>query len=248
MSSDKQKRYIFLSDVHLNPKHPVRAKRFLGFLDSITKHQGDELYILGDLFDLWIGPKHIKLPDYQSSLKALKKLSRAGVRINFIAGNRDFQIEQTFTRATGVRILGDSAVLKLDTKKVWLTHGDLLCSKDLGYTSYRRLARSKMFQAAYQSLPEAASYGIGEGLRQLSAKLVAKKPVPDRNIVLKTVRACFNKGYDVIICGHIHRSEKKNIKMPTGQPRLLFTLGRWTDRNGHYLTYDKRSGFKLCRT
>ncbi|MEK7449818.1 MAG: UDP-2,3-diacylglucosamine diphosphatase [Planctomycetota bacterium] len=241
------KHYIFLADVHLNPKNPGRTKKFLDFLASLPKNKETVLYILGDLFDFWIGPKHIDLPDHSEVLKQLKKLTREELTINFIHGNRDFQIGREFSQATGVNVLGDNAIIKLGDQKVWLTHGDLLCTNDTGYTSYRRLARTRLVQSAYQSLPRTAGYGIGSGLRRLSAKLVAQKPEQTRAIVLKTVRSYFDKGYDVIICGHIHHAGRKIIKTSPDQNKLLFTLGLWSEQTGHFLTYDEKSGFNLCQ-
>lgn len=257
------KKILFLSDVHLSISEPTRTAHFLRFLASDEFKDYPVVYILGDLFDLWIGPQHTRLMDYQDVLAALRVSTKRGQAIYFIYGNRDFLVGREFMRATGIKVLGDSAKLTLNSfqgiqgkdKRVWLTHGDLLCTDDRGYRSYRRLARSRLIKAAYQSLPGKAKYKIGQGLRGLSTQLVARKSEPERSLVMKTVKATFKRGYDVIICGHIHKAQQHSIipggVTPRGQiaeqrGKTLFTLGGWTSR-GYYLTYDN-GAFELKST
>jgi UDP-2,3-diacylglucosamine hydrolase len=230
------KHVIFLSDAHLSIGYPQRMAKMLDFMLSPEFRSASAVYILGDLFDFWIGPKHIELTDYQDIISSLKRRTQNGQQINFIYGNRDFLVDKSFAKATGVKILGDSADLQLDDKKVWLTHGDLLCTLDKGYRSYRRLARSELIKSAYKSIPQKASYGIGKSLRGLSTHLVKQKPDPERNITPKAVEATFKKGYDIIICGHVHRNGVENH--PNG--KTLYTLGSFGE-GGHYLIYQNGS-------
>jgi UDP-2,3-diacylglucosamine hydrolase len=223
---------VFFSDAHLSVSRPARTRHLLDFFGSTEFQSSPIVYILGDLFDFWIGPKHLELVDYQEVLSALKARTEAGQKIYFIYGNRDFLVDKAFTSATGVKILGDSAKIKAGQKSLWLTHGDLLCTLDKGYQSYRRLARSQLIKSAYRSIPQKTSYGIGKGLRALSTNLVSRKTDVERNISGKAVESAFKKGYDIIICGHVHKS---GHEVWPGD-KQLFTLSSFGEE-GHYLIY-----------
>lgn len=223
---------IFFSDAHLSVSRPKRTRHLLDFFGSSEFQSSPIVYILGDLFDFWIGPKHLELVDYQKVLSALKGRTEDRQQIYFIYGNRDFLIDKTFTNATGVKVLGDSTKIKVGQQIVWLTHGDLLCTLDKGYQSYRRLARSQLIKSAYRSIPQKTSYGIGKGLRGLSTHLVSRKTDVERNISRKAVESVFKRGYDIIICGHVHKSGYEIWQ----NDKQLFTLGSFGE-SSHYLIY-----------
>jgi len=94
-------RRVFLSDVHLSPRQPECSARFVRFLER-EAGRTDEFYILGDLFDYWIGPKHLDRPDYREALEALGRVTRGGRRVVILLGNRDFYMRRGFSEATGV--------------------------------------------------------------------------------------------------------------------------------------------------
>jgi UDP-2,3-diacylglucosamine hydrolase len=225
---------VFFSDAHLSANLPAKTAHILDFFGSADFRNAKAVYILGDLFDFWIGPKHIELPDYKDVFASLKSLTKKGKQINFLFGNRDFLVDKSFSVETGVNILGESHELKIDSRKIWLTHGDLLCTLDKDYQSYRRLARSKLVKSAYGSIPQRASYAIGKKLRSLSTNLVAKKTSQEKTITPKAVNALFKKGIDVIICGHIHETSHETTK----DGKEIFTLGAFGN-GGHYLIYEQ---------
>lgn len=229
---DINKSVIFFSDVHLSISRPAQTRQLLDFFASDEFRNTPTVYILGDLFDLWIGPQHLERIDYKEVIAALKERTNTGQAIYFIYGNRDFLVDKTFAKATGIKVLEDEAEIILDGKKIWLTHGDLLCTFDKGYHSYRRLVRSKLIKSAYQNIPPKARYGIGQGLREISSRLVSRKTEVERTIVSKTVESVFRKGYDMIICGHIHKPQQREYP----QGKRLFTLGAFSP-DGYYLVY-----------
>ena len=106
-------RTLFVSDVHLRPAEPGRNLAFLEFL----RLECDELYLVGDLFDYWIGPKHLKTADYRPELEALREKA-ARSKVYFLHGNRDYFVDGAFERATGVRVLGDRARVQVDGRTV----------------------------------------------------------------------------------------------------------------------------------
>jgi len=219
---------IFFADTHLNISQPDKTRQVINFLKS--KSPGSTFYILGDFFDLWIGPKHIELADYRDVLKEIKKLTLSGVSINFIPGNRDFTVGHEITSFAGIKVLPEIESITLGEKKILLTHGDIFCTEDMSYQSYRRLSRARIIKSAYQALPAKIGMHLGRKVRGYSADVVPQKSLVSRNVIDSVLKRYFKKGYDVIICGHVHKAQVREI-MPG---KTLYTLGDWESK-GFYL-------------
>jgi len=221
---------IFFADTHLNVSQPGKTQRVIDFLKG--KPLDTTFYILGDFFDLWIGPNHLDLGDYKDILNEIKKLTSAGVRINLIPGNRDFTVGPEVTNFAGIKVLSEIETITLDGKKILLSHGDIFCTEDRSYQSYRRLSRAKIIKSTYQSLPAGIGMRLGKKVRGYSDEVVPQKPPVSRNIIDSVLKRYFRKGYDMIICGHIHREQTREI-MPG---KTLITVGAWQDK-GSYVEY-----------
>jgi UDP-2,3-diacylglucosamine hydrolase len=227
-------RVLFLSDVHLTPLEPEKSKRFIDFLDR-EAGKAAELYILGDLFDFWVGPKHLKLREHAEVLVALRKITASGTRVYFIHGNRDFHVCKSFAADTGIKVLGDSAHIVIGGKRVLLTHGDLLMANDRMYQLYRTAAHLFFVKAFYRHLPVGISYGFAMSLRRRSQSANKFKSKSARSISSNSAIRFFKKGCDVIICGHVHRPSQTSFTVD-GSERLLCTLGDW-DRKSNYAVW-----------
>ncbi|WP_445368297.1 UDP-2,3-diacylglucosamine diphosphatase [Methylomonas sp. BW4-1] len=142
---------LFISDLHLALEKPEITRRFLGFLQQ-RAIEAKSLYILGDLFDAWIGDDDNTRP-IPSIKNALKQLSDAGTEIFLLQGNRDFLLGQDFCRETGIRLLDEYAIIELNGQRILLTHGDLLCSDDLAYQAFRSKSHSPEWQQNVLSKP-----------------------------------------------------------------------------------------------
>jgi len=234
------RRIVFVADIHLSHQHPDKTDRFINFLKVQQEKKVSVLYILGDLFEFWTGPEHVHLPDYQKALRKLKELVKHNIEINFIYGNRDFMIGPEFTKTTGVRMLGDHSKIILNGQKCYLTHGDLFSSRDRGYNSFRRVSRSGLVKSSYQALPSKIKHRIGKGLSNLSKQWVAQKPNEIKSFVPGAARGIFDKGYDVIICGHTHQPKEWKIKTARGT-KSVFVLGDWT-KSGSFVDYWESEG------
>ena len=223
---------IFFSDTHLNISEPSKTQRVINFLHK--QKPKTVFYILGDFFDLWIGPKHLELEDYREIITELKSLTVKGYQINFIPGNRDFQLGPEITAAAGVNVLPEIVNLNLDSNKVLLTHGDIFCTEDKSYQSYRRVSRSRIVKNLYQSLPQNLGLKLGRGVRNYSKEVVPRKGAAGRNLIESVLMRYFKRGRDTIICGHVHNSQIREI----GPGKILMTVGSW-ERQGSYIEYDK---------
>jgi len=131
-------RTLFVSDVHLRPNDPGNHRPFFRFLEEDCA----ALYVVGDLFDYWIGPKHLKGPDYREVFEALRKKAERA-KVFFIKGNRDYLVDGKFEKATGMTVLGDRARIDVRGRTVLLAHGDFVYNTNPKYAAYRTLMRSK---------------------------------------------------------------------------------------------------------
>lgn len=223
-------RIIFFSDTHLNISEPSKTYRVISFLHKQAPKT--VFYILGDFFDLWIGPKHLELGDYREIIAELKSLTAKGYQINFIPGNRDFQLGAEITAAAGVNVLPEIVNLTFDGNKVLLTHGDIFCTEDKSYQAYRRVSRSKIVKSLYQSMPQTLGLKLGRGVRNYSKEVVPKKGAAGRNLIESVLMRYFKQGSDTIICGHVHKSQIREIR----PGKTLMTVGSW-ERQGSYVEY-----------
>jgi len=225
-------RRLFLSDVHLTPRDPERTRRFLAFLDAEAPRT-DELYILGDLFDYWIGPKHLREPGYREAIQALHAATEAGLRATFLLGNRDFYMEG-FAEATGVAVAPGRTEHEIAAggKHVYLCHGEYLESRRGFWIGVQEFIRSRGVERVYTRLPACAAKGGARFYRWVSeGRFLPGKPRPRRAVVLSEalLEERFRNGADVIVCGHVHHAERRDFFID-GRAKTLFTLGDWSDR------------------
>src|SRR5688500_18606571 len=156
-------RYLFVSDLHLDAASPQAIAQFLDFLEAEAT-RCDGLYILGDLFESWIGD------DDQEAARervcdGLRALTQRGVPCRIQHGNRDFLLGKGLPARTGCELLDDPAIVELGGTRFVISHGDALCTGDAGYQRFRRVARSRGVQRAWLALPLAARRGLGQWAR-----------------------------------------------------------------------------------
>ena len=235
-------RRLFLSDVHLSPREPRRSERFIRFLRREMGHT-DELYILGDLFDYWIGPKHLRLPDYRPVLEALRQTVQRGVRVVFLHGNRDFYIGPRFREVLGLET-AESHVDSADRgHRILLCHGDHLCIRDRTTRRAQAIIRSKLIEAVFTRLPVSLATFLAQGYRRHSTRVTARKTRRRIALAEEAVRAVFHGGVDIIVCGHVHQAAKHTWRI-NGREKILFSLGEWSKGASYLLEEDGR--WRLC--
>ena len=227
---------LFLSDVHLSPDQPAKTERFVAFLRDVAGRI-DALYILGDLFDYWIGPQHVGMPDYRAILGAFRAHADRGLRIAFVPGNRDYKVGPELARATRMEILPARADLRLGGRRVRLEHGDFLFNRNPRYTAYRRIAGARGARRLWAGIPTSLAFWIASGVRAVSRKDTPKAPFRTDADLLGAARPAFGQGVDVLVCGHLHRAADLRAEVD-GRGRRLIVLGEWEpERN--YARYEK---------
>ncbi|MBN0989470.1 UDP-2,3-diacylglucosamine diphosphatase [Amphritea pacifica] len=222
-------RSLFISDLHLHSGRPDLTRALLHFLATTAK-ECDRLYILGDLFEAWIGDDFIA--DYlQPVVDALKTLSRSGCEIFFQHGNRDFLVGSRFEELTGVQILDDSEVIQLASGPALLMHGDQLCTDDHAYQALRQQLRNPQWQQAVLTKSVEERLEMAKQLRMASETQTADKSTEIMDVNQQAVLAAMaGSNCNLLIHGHTHRPAEHSLE--GGKRRIV--LGDW-DKSGWYL-------------
>ncbi len=220
---------LFISDLHLGKERPASTRAFTRFLATNT-HAGDELYILGDLFDAWLGDDD-ESGFVESVVAALVARARAGVRIFLMPGNRDLLLGARFAGRVGATLLPDPCCRSIEGQRVLLAHGDALCSADRGYQCYRRFIRSPLTRRLLMALPLSVRRRIAARLRRSSRAHTAAKPTPLLDVVPATVEEALLAHHSrLLIHGHTHRPARH---VHTHGTRLA--LGDWDGSIARYV-------------
>ena len=212
---------IFISDLHLQAEQPRIAEIFLRFLQTEAR-KAQELYILGDLFEAWIGDDDLS-PFNLKIVQALREATQSGLPIYFMRGNRDFLIGKRFAEKTGVKLLDDPTVIDLYGSRTLLMHGDSLCTLDEKHQKWRPITLNPTYQKIALLLPLALRRKIGRWLREQSGKhqqcLASHITDVDPNTVEQIMQT-----YQVtrLIHGHTHRPAIHSL---TAGQRIV--LGAW---------------------
>ncbi len=239
---------LFISDLHLDPSRPAITELFLDFLRGEAR-QAEALYILGDLFEAWIGDDTPSSAADAVAL-ALREVSDAGVPVYFIRGNRDFLVGNDYAARAGMRILPDPSVIQLYGKPVLLQHGDLLCTDDVTYQAFRAQTRNPAFIAQFLSQPLEARIAFAQKARAASQAHQSEMKQDDKatfetvtDVAPAEVIATFQRyGVDTMIHGHTHRPAIHSVTAgDTTCTRIV--LGDWYEQ-GSVLRVDA-DGFRL---
>lgn len=226
-----------LSDLHLSPDDGL-SDVFALYLRDLAP-SADAVYILGDLFNVWLGDD-LSLQDHPQTIAALRGLRDADVPVYVMRGNRDFLLGDAFCKATGAQLLPDPCVVELAGVPTVLTHGDRYCTADPAYQAYRRFVHNALAQRAYYGLPQAWRMGIAERLRKQSNKSTPKKPQQITDVTYSAVEAEAAKlGVGRVIHGHTHRPALH--RRSTGDQRAVlehWVLPDWRDSDCRLLALD----------
>ena len=230
---------LFVSDLHLDAALPAAGAQFAEFLLR-TARAADALYILGDLFEAWIGDDDDE-PHLREVCAALSRLTGSGVACYVMHGNRDFLLGGGFQARTGCRLLEDPVIIELYGERALLTHGDLLCIGDRAYQQLRGVVRNPRWQRRFLRLPlpvrralaRQARAGSAEHTRATAANIMDA----DENAVRAVMRAC---GVRTLIHGHTHRPAVHEFELD-GAPARRIVLGAWYEQ-GSYLTWHPTAG------
>jgi UDP-2,3-diacylglucosamine hydrolase len=223
---------LFISDLHLDPERPEVTRLFGDFIDGEARG-ADALYILGDLFEAWVGDDDpAEIGAYVAD--RLRALSDAGVPVFFQHGNRDFLVGRDFAARAGLTLLPESAVVTLYGRPVLLMHGDTLCTDDVGYQAFRAQTRDPAWRAGFLAQPLAARLAFAAQARAASQQRQQALKQDDRaqfetvtDVAPVTVRTTLARyGIDTLIHGHTHRPAIHTLDVD-GRIARRVVLGDW---------------------
>jgi UDP-2,3-diacylglucosamine hydrolase len=232
---------LFISDLHLSGERPETSERFFEFLHAQAARAA-ALYVLGDLFEYWIGDDELDAaggdPLARRVADALGELSRSGVGVAFMHGNRDFLIARRFCAASGARLLADPSVEKVAGVRTLLMHGDTLCTDDHDYQAWRSTARSHAWQQAFLAKSLAERRSTLQTLREKSREVVGAKPAQIMDVSDAAVREALRlHGLTRLVHGHTHRPARHVLEVD-GRRCERWVLPDWYERGG-YLAVDE---------
>ena len=216
-------RTLFISDLHLSPSRPGVIRAFAHFLQTNT--DCDCLYILGDLFDAWIGD------DDDSSIanevkQLLRDFSHAGPQLFLMQGNRDFLLGVDYCESIGAQLLADPTVIDLYSQSTLLMHGDSLCTDDVEYQAFRAMVRDPKWQNQILSQSLEERHALAGQLRNMSKESNSNKPEDIMDVNAEAVMiAMRSHGVQQLIHGHTHRPAR-HIE----EPGTRWVLGDWDEK------------------
>lgn len=230
---------VFISDLHLHPDQHSISERFFQFVDWMAAQKAD-LYILGDFFHAWAGddgiePWSLKIAD------SLLQLSRQGIKIYFLHGNRDFLLGRKFAKAAGMQIIKEPHMIKLGGQKILLAHGDRYCLRDKAHQRFRRLTRNRLFPWLFLKTPLSLRSKLVSSVRNRSQNN-KQKSLADMDVIPDAMTSHLKRfGADALIHGHIHKYGITNHQHNNKLYQQI-VLSDWDD-SPQILCYDNSMGF-----
>lgn len=216
---------LFISDLHLDPSRPEITRLFVSFLrDQAPK--ADALYILGDLFEVWLGDDDSS-PHNQAIIDALHELTTSGTPVYLMHGNRDFLMGEVFEQRAGGKLLPEPSVIDLYGTPTLILHGDTLCTDDVAYQEFRSMVRDPQWQQQFLSHPIEERARIAGEVRDENDKEKALKTADIMDVNTDAVIHTFREhNINQIIHGHTHRPAIHDLDVD-GNAAKRIVLGDW---------------------
>jgi UDP-2,3-diacylglucosamine hydrolase len=227
-------RIYFVSDIHIKGSDDSRALIFLKFLKNFDP-QGTHLFLMGDIFDVWIGPHRVFVDRNNRIVDEIRRLVKRGVQVHYFEGNHDFHIKGFWQREIGAKVYDRSRYFEFDGLTIRAEHGDESNPDDLSYVRLRKFLRSLPMKLVALKLKGSAVRAIGDTWSGLSRK---GAPYVNEKVKLRArqyaIEKVSEKPFDLIIFGHIHMRDEFVFEF-NGKQHKYVNLGTWLDRPNAYL-------------
>jgi UDP-2,3-diacylglucosamine hydrolase len=230
-------RRLFISDLHLSPARPELTRLVCEFLNT-QPGKVDEVYILGDIFNTWLGDDLVP-SEFRPFIDQLIALTRRDIKLFLMVGNRDFMLGRDFASKVGATLITDNHHLRLGNRDALLLHGDSLCIDDVGYQRYRKVVNNRFLQWCFLKLPASFRQHISD---QIIAKSKQKKQFKAAMIMdvnqAEVSRVMQQEQVQLLIHGHTHRPAIHQLAHPAGLHRIV--LGDWEDKVSYLYADDRK--------
>lgn len=245
--TERHRILLLISDLHLHQSRPDITEGLVWFLTKVARG-AQRLYILGDLFEVWIGDD---APDLLADLVAdeLKKIADAGTELYLMHGNRDFLIGEDYAVRCGASLVEEPLLLNVASRRIALLHGDVLCTRDTDYLKFRQMVRNPQWQSTFLSQTVEQRQEFARQAREQSKKATSGASMEIMDVTENAVLEMFQQlQIDTMIHGHTHRPMIHDIatedSTSTCTPRQRVVLGDW-DRYGWYGQIDGHGDVSL---
>lgn len=234
----------FISDLHLSVNTPIHTQKFAELMEKFET-EIDELYILGDFFDYWLGDD-----DNNEFIREIKYILKSFTQVKpiyFMGGNHDFAVGNQFAKDTGITLIKDLTCIEVGSNRILLSHGDVFCTLDTGYQNMKKILQNPIVMTVLRRLPLSFRYKLKNLLKKKSDQKFNKSQQDPRytedrymvvdNVITKIANKC---GANIVVHGHTHRPGKYIIKSD-GDSKLdtyclvRFELPDWIFKAGGYL-------------
>lgn len=220
---------LFISDLHLEDSRPQISELLLRLLDGPAR-EAEALYILGDLFEFWIGDDALTATARQVA-RGIRGLSDSGVPCYFMHGNRDFLIGEEFAERAGFELLPETVVIDLYGTPALLLHGDTLCTDDAEYQAFRQQVRNPDWQAMFLDQPVEARLTIAQQARDASKQHTSGASMEIMDVTPQAVQQAFlDHGVNRMIHGHTHRPAFHQLTLEDGSKASRTVLADWYNK------------------
>jgi UDP-2,3-diacylglucosamine hydrolase len=216
-------RRYFLADAHLKDPQDRNYRHLLEFLRSLEE-EPCELFLLGDIFEFWMGYRHTLFAPYVPLLEQLRRLRERGTELVFVEGNHDFRMGPYFEETLGCTVLPQGGVVERDGRRIHISHGDLLDAEDTSYRLLRAVLRSAPFYALFRLFPPDWSWEIARWSSRRSRKKRAarERRWHPQELLRRHARQRFAQGAEIVISGHFHHPWQEQ-----GPEGTIIALGDW---------------------
>ena len=219
---------LFIADLHLQANRPALTHAFLDYL-ATRAQDADTLYIMGDLFEHWVGDDGMGPFEYQIA-DALQAYSNSKRRVFFMHGNRDFLVGEGFAKRANATLLDDPTVVTLGNERVLLMHGDSMCTQDPAYMQFRAQVRSPAWQQQVLAMPLEQRIALAAQLRAQSGEANSTKSADIMDVAEDAVVAEMNTAnVCTLIQGHTHRPNEHTVDLGNGRTGRRLVLGDWRE-------------------
>jgi UDP-2,3-diacylglucosamine hydrolase len=216
---------LFISDLHLDDSRPELLEGFVRFME-VWGVQSRRLFILGDLFELWIGDDQPG-PAAGVVRRALSELAARGVEIGFMAGNRDFLLGTVWAAGASMRLLDPPGLQTLGAQRVLMSHGDELCLDDTDYQQFKKMVRDPRWIQAFLQRPLETRLQMARGMRKESQSRAQGAPEYLTDVSVSAVEQAFSKcDARLMVHGHVHRPALHQHTV-AGRNLRRIVLGDW---------------------
>lgn len=222
----------FVSDLHLSSSSDARAALFLDFLGELEQSgTATHLFLMGDIFDLWVGDHQYFIERYRPIIDAIERLKNQGVEVHYFEGNHDLYLDCFWGKQLGITVHADPAVFRLGDRVVRIEHGDQMDPDDRGYLFLRWLLRTPPIRFLNTHLPGALIVRIGERASEKSRIHSSGKREISESDAIRKIRTHARKmrsesNFELIVSGHVH--VRDDFEFETGQGRARsVNLGTW---------------------